>query len=264
MPKTSYDAPAVRKAVLLIELLCESEKPLGVSEISQALDINSNMVFRLLKTLEEEGWLVRVAEGPKYSMSLRPFHFTSKTVRRMGLRTAADEPLKRLWEETHESCYLGIIDGTRTLFLEHLDATGDVRVMATPGGRFLMHCAAPGKVLLAFSPPEFTEKVVKKEGLPAQTKNTIKNLKTLQKELETIREQGYALDNEEYADGLYCFAAPVFNVKDELAGTIGISVLSLYYSLERMLKDLGPRVISTANAVSKSLGATRQILLKGL
>ena len=263
MPKTSYDAPAVRKAVFLIELLCESEKPLGVSEISQALDVNSNMVFRLLKTLEEEGWIVRSSEGPKYSMSLRPFHFTSKTVRRMGVRTAADEPLRTLWEETHESCYLGVIDGTRTLFLEHLDATGDVRVMATPGGRFLMHCAAPGKVLLAFSPVEFVEKVAKVEGLPAQTKNSIKTLKVLQKELEAVRETGYAIDNEEYADGLYCFAAPVFNVKDELAATIGVSVLSLYYSLERTIKELGPRVISAANATSMSLGSTRQIHFKG-
>lgn len=262
MSKTSYDAPAVRKAVLLIELLCESERSLGVSEISQALDINANMVFRLLKTLEEGGWIIRSAEGPKYSMSLRPFHFTSKVVKRMGLRTAADEPLKKLWEDTHESCYLGVIDGTRTLFLEHLDATGDVRIMATPGGRFLMHCAAPGKVLLAFSPEKFVEKVVKEEGLPAQTKNTIKALKALQKELELIRERGFATDDEEYSGGLFCFAAPVFNVKDELAGTIGVSVLSLYYSLERLIREIGPKVISAANTTSKSLGSTRQIDLK--
>jgi len=262
MAKTSYDAPAVRKAVHLIELLCDSDKSLGVSEISQALEINSNMVFRLLKTLEEEGWIVKTAEGPKYSMSLRPFHYISKTVRRMSLRTAADEPLRKLWDETHESCYLGIIDGTKTLFLEHLDAIGDVRLTVNPGGRFLMHCAAPGKVLLAFSPTEFVEKVVKVEGLPAQTKNSVKTLKVLQKELDVVREKGYAVDNEEYADGLYCFAAPVFNVKDELAGTIGLSVLSLYYSLERMIKELGPKVVLAANAASKSLGATRQVYFK--
>jgi IclR family transcriptional regulator, KDG regulon repressor len=262
MAKTSYDAPAVRKAVSLIEMMCESDKPLGVAEISQNLDINSNMVFRLLKTLEEAGWIVKTTEGPKYSMSLRPFHFMSKTVRRMSLRRAADEPMHRLWDDTHESCYLGIIDGTKTLFLEHLDATGDVRVMATPGGRFLMHCAAPGKVLLAFSPERFIEKVVKIEGLSAQTKNSIRTMKVLQKELMLIRERGYATDNEEYAEGLFCFAAPVFNVKDELAGTIGISVLSLYYSLARLVKELGPKVVFAANTASKSLGATRQVIFK--
>lgn len=263
MAKTSYDAPAVRKAVVLIELLCESDKPLGVSEVSQALKINSNMVFRLLKTLEEEGWIVKAGEGPKYAMSLRPFHYMSKTVRRMGLRTAADAPLKRLWDDTHESCYLGVIDGTRTLFLEHLDATGDVRVIANPGGRFLMHCAAPGKVLLAFSPGTFVDKVLAETGLPSQTKKTIVNVKAFQKELSEIRVRGYALDNEEYAEGLLCFAVPVFNVKDELAGTIGISVLSLYYSLEKLIREIGPKVVAAANETSNSLGATRRVVFKG-
>ena len=73
MAKSSYDAPAARNAVRVIELLCESERPLGVREVARRLELNSNMVFRLMRTLHRQGWVVPDEDGTKYAMSLRPF-----------------------------------------------------------------------------------------------------------------------------------------------------------------------------------------------
>lgn len=252
-----YDAPAARLAIQLVELLCASEQPLGVGELARRLDSNTNMAFRLLRTLEEVGW-IRQRDDAKYEMGLRPFHFTSRPVGRMDLRRAADVPLRRLWEACGQSTYLGIVDGTRTLFLEHLDATGDISLRARPGGRYHMHCAAPGKVLLAFS-DESLMRAVATEGLPAQTPRTITTAARLADELARVRMAGCALDDEEYADGLVCFAAPVFDVQDRLAGTVGVSVLTLHYTFERLHAELGPQVMAAANAVSSILGASRRI-----
>jgi DNA-binding IclR family transcriptional regulator len=258
--KPKYDAPAARMVIRLIEELCNSEEPLGVTELVQRLNSNGNMVFRLLHTLEDVGWIVRSGTStPKYAMGLRPFHYTSKPIRRTNLRQAAASPLMDLHQKTRQSCYLGIVDGTRTFMVEHLDALeGDIRLSAQPGGRHLMHCAAPGKVLLAFSPEAFVEQVLKIEGLPAQTEHTLTTVSKLKKELSTIRSAGYALDREEFARGLICFAAPLFDVNNQLVGTVGISVLTLYYSLTQLEKELGPAVIEAADRTSEALGAMRR------
>jgi len=258
--KPTYDAPAARMVIRLVEVLCESETPLGVTELCQRLGSNANMVFRLLQVLEQMEWVTRIPGAtPKYAMGLRPFHYASKPVQRIGFREAAEHAFKTLHEQTRQSCYLGLIDGMRTLLIEHLDALeGDIRINAQPGGRYLMHCAAPGKILLAYSDAPFVRKVIATEGLPAQTPRTIVSASALATELSNVRKRGYALDVEEFAKGLYCCAAPVFDVENRLAGTIGVSVLALYWSRQQLVRDLVPAVMAAADSISEVLGATRR------
>ncbi|MDC7242240.1 MAG: IclR family transcriptional regulator [Spirochaetales bacterium] len=253
MAKTSYSAPAVTGAVRIIEYLCKSLDPKGVSEISQELGLNKNMTFRLLHTLQKEGWIVQ-EENCKYTMSLVPYHHLAKTVERMDLVRASRKPLQTLWKKTGESCYLGRVDDTKTIFLEHLDSVRTVRITASAGGRFFMHCAAPGKVLLAFNGEEFVDRVITENGLPAQTSHTHRDPESLKADLIEIRKRGYAMDLEEYNDGLICLAAPVFDYKGELAGTIGLSVLTLHYSQKELEEDLGPLVLDAAQESSAALG----------
>ncbi len=252
MAKTSYDVPAVRKALRLIELLCESEEPLGVSDIGQRLKLNKNMTFRLLRTLHAEGWIVQ-EDGPKYRMSLRPFHHTSKPVARMNLRTAAEGPLHELWRSAGESTYLVVLDGNRMLVLDHLDSTRDVRIAAKVGARYRLHCAAPGKVLLAHAGRSLLEELAN-EGFHRFTVHTMTTIDELREDLAKIIERGYALDLEEYADGLLCFAVPIFDYRGQVVGAVGISVLTLYYTSERMIEVLGSKVIATGKRISAALG----------
>ncbi|MCL1920248.1 MAG: IclR family transcriptional regulator [Kiritimatiellaeota bacterium] len=258
--KPTYDAPAARMVIRLVEVLCESEVPLGVTELCQRLGSNANMVFRLLQVLEQAEWVMRIpGVNPKYAMGLRPFHYVSKPVRRLGFREAAEHAFRALHERTRQSCYLGLIDGTRTLLIEHLDALeGDIRLNAQPGGRYLMHCAAPGKVLLAYSDAAFVRRVAAEEGLPAQTPRTITSASALASELSRVRKRGYALDMEEFAKGLYCCAVPVFDVENGLAGTVGVSVLALYWTRQQLVRELVPVVMAAADSISEVLGATRR------
>lgn len=252
-PRASYDAPAVTSAVRIIEYLCDRREPAGISDIANHLGLNKNMTYRIIHTLQKEGWILQV-DRTKYTMGLSPFHHLAKPISRMDIMQASREPLRQLWEKSGESCYLGIIDGTRTLFLEHLDAIGDVRITARPGGRFQMHCAAPGKVLLAFSEDAFVDTVVQENGLPAHTGKTLTSADALKTDLQSIRTRGYGLDIEEYAEGLLCFAAPIFNHRSRIAGTIGLSVLTLYYSKQKMIRELGPMVLEAAKKCSVALG----------
>ncbi|MBI5723481.1 MAG: IclR family transcriptional regulator [Planctomycetes bacterium] len=248
-----YRVPAVEKMIQVMKLLCDSERSLGVSQISHALGINKNMIFRLLRTLHKEGWIVQEGEPPKYRMSLQAFHYTSKPVARMDIRVAAHGPLFELWQETGESCYLGVLDDDRVLYLEHFDSVGSIKIAGRVGGRYLLHCSAPGKVLFAHADEKLFQRLAK-EGFTQNTDRTITDPRQLKKNLEEIRRSGYALDMEEYARGLMCFAVPVFDYAERIAGTVGLSVLALNYSLDDMINKLGPKVIRTGREISLQLG----------
>ncbi len=248
-----YTIPAVEKAMRVLECLCDKEVPLGVTELSRELDLNKNMVFRLLYTLEKQGWIIQ-EEGPKYRVSLKPYRSFSKPILRMDFRKAAQLPLKKLWSDTGESCYLAVRDGERCLFIEHLDGTRAVRVHGRIGGRYGLHCCAPGKVLLAHAPEQLVDRVLS-EQLEAHTDETICDADQLLQALRQVRRQGYATDLEEFTRGMLCLAAPVFDAKMDVAGALGITVLTLHHSRETLLAELASPVVEAAKAASEVLGA---------
>jgi DNA-binding IclR family transcriptional regulator len=196
---------------------------------------------------------VRHDDGPTYQMGLRPFHFLSKPVGRMNLMVAATGPVQNLWQATGESVYLGVLDGDRVLYLEHLDATGPVHIAGKVGGRYLLHCSAPGKVLLAYAGDELLSQLAQR-GFERQTRHSIDRLSELRQGLEEVRRCGYAMDIEEYAEGCLCFAAPIRNYSGAVVGVVGVSVLTMHYTQERVREEIGPKVIATVNVISQALG----------
>lgn len=254
MAEKTYRVPAVEKCVRLIQVLCESSKPLTLTEIAKGVGTNNNMAYRILRTLEAEGWIIQEKPGPKYRMSLRPFHFTSMPASRMDLTTAALEPMLQFWEKHGECCYLGVLDGDRVLYLETMDAVGgSVRIAVSRGERYILHTAAPGKVLLAHN--EDVAEALLSAGLERYTENTICEPDEFHAEMQRIRENGYALDNEEGARGLLCLAVPIFNNESKVIGTFGISSLTVNYAdIDEVFDKLGEDVIEVGKQISAALG----------
>lgn len=248
----SYDAPALRKAVRLLEVLCEASEPLSVTQLSQRLDLNKHMVLRLLGTLCDEGWVVQ-EEGPVYRVSLVPLYHFSKPVSRMDVVTAAEESLDELWEATGESTYLSIRDGHWAMGVAIRQTRRDVHVAGRIGARLLMHCCAPGKVLLAHAEPQLFEKLAA-SGFARQTDQTICDPAPLREHLETVVRQGYATDNEEYLRGMLCLAAPVFDYTGRIVASVGITTLTMYHSHESMLQAYTAPVLAAGRRISRTLG----------
>jgi len=117
-------APAVEAATKIISFLSESEREIGISEISRGTGINKNMLFRILNTLENSGWVYRREQ--KYALTLLPFKLTSRVVSRLSLNTAATPILYDLANETGESTYLGIIKDGMVLYIQHIVKNGVV------------------------------------------------------------------------------------------------------------------------------------------
>jgi IclR family acetate operon transcriptional repressor len=248
----SYEAPALRKAVRLLELLCEASEPLSVAQISQRLDLNKHMLLRLLGTLCDEGWVVQ-EEGPVYRVSLVPLSHFSKPISRLSVVTAAEEPIDELWEATGESSYLAIRDGDRSMGVILRQSRRDVQVGGRIGVRLMMHSCAPGKVLLAHAEPSLVAHLVE-AGLTRHTDRTICDPAVLGEHLEQIVRQGYATDNEEYLRGMLCLAAPVFDYTGRVVASVGITTLTMYHTHESMLEAYAGLVIATGRKISRTLG----------
>jgi DNA-binding IclR family transcriptional regulator len=249
-----YDAPAVRLAVRLIEFLADADRPAGISEIAGRIGTNKNMATRLLSTLEREDWVRRAPDGPGFALTLRPFHFVGKMLRRMDLVSAAEGPMKDLLGRVDEYVYLGILHGRRVMFVRDFRPRHKpVQIGGGVGFHYPLHDNAPGKVLLAWGGEELLAGVVR-EGLPRTSPATVTDPRELRRELERIRRRGFATDLEENAGGVLCLAAPVFDHEGKVAGSVGVTTLTVFYTRQDLVRKLGPPVREAARRISSAMG----------
>lgn len=251
--RAAYQVPGLSKGIQLIELLSESPESLGVSELAQKLEMNKHMVFRILQTLIRQRWVVAEGETPKYRLTLIPYYHVSKPILRNSLVEMATEPIRQYWYGVGESTSLGILDGDRILYVMHLNSLRDVAIIGQVGRRYYLHCSAGGKVLLAYSDPKFQKKILQ-DNLEPMTVHTMTSPRQLQEELELIRRQGYAIDHEEYALGLLCFAAPIFDYTGKVVGALNTSVLKMHYTVEELEKNIGLKMLEVCRNISTTLG----------
>jgi DNA-binding IclR family transcriptional regulator len=236
----------------LLELLCAATEPLSVAEISQRLGLNKHMLLRLLGTLCDEGWTVQ-EEGPVYRVSLVPFSHFSQPISRLDAMTAAEEPLDALCEATGETSYMTILDEDRSLGVMLRPSRRPVQVTGRIGSRLLLHCCAPGKVLLAHAEPGLFERLAA-QGLERQTENTICDPPALRQHLDQIVRRGYATDNEEYLRGMVCLAAPVFDHLGKIVASVGITTLTMFHTHASMVKEYTEPVLAACRKISRTLG----------
>ena len=245
-------APSVGIAIKLVTLLSEQHEPIGVSEISRQLDINKNMIFRVLNSLEEEGWVYANNEA-KYRLTLLPFHTSSKVISRLSVENVSAPYILNLWKNHEESIYLGILNNDQVLFVSHLDSRQPLRVVGVLGGYYPLYCSAPGKALLAYQDESYINKYL--EGtFEKRADNTITEKEALKKELEKIRSQGYSIDNEEYSAGIVCISAPIFNYEGRIVATVGCSSPTVYTTIDNIYEKIGKDIIEAAKSISIALG----------
>ena len=249
----NYDAPALKNALTVISVLSDANTPLGVSDICRVTGLNKNMVFRILSVLLEEGWIWAEDGGAqKYSLTLRPFEVLSRPLGRMDIVMAAGDELKRVSERTRESMYLAILREGSALYLQHYESSREVKISGMTGGRYPLQCSAPGKVLLAHAEQDYIDSFIS-AGYKTYTSKTLDG-EGLRVELEKIRKQGWALDDEEYGGGILCLAAPVFDHTGQAVGAVGTAVSTIYYSSESFVSSMLGDIVNTAGIISDRMG----------
>jgi len=224
MPPSS-DSPsvAVERALAMLETVAQQPEGLSNAQISRKLKIPKSSASYILRTLETQGYLHRDEETAKYRVGLKILSLSRGALSGIDVREVALPVMRHLMEKTHLTCHLAILDGPDAVYIEKVEPQGFLRVDTWVGRRMRVHATSVGKALVAYIPPERLEKIVSERGMEKRTPKTITALPRLLKELEKVRAQGYAVDDEENNLGARCVGAPVFNQHGTIEASLGLS-----------------------------------------
>ena len=243
---------SVATSVRLLKAFSEEQVEHGISDLARRLGVAKSTVHRLAVTLCADGMLERNPDTGKYRLGMALFRLGSLVRRRMTLSNEARPLLRELRERVNETVHLAVLDGNEIMYVYNLESTQAIRMRSDVGVRKPAYCTAEGQAILAFQPDEVVEGVLQ-AGLPARTPQTITSPDELKRALETIRQRGCAVEDEESEIGMRCIAAPLRNDAGEVIAAIGLGG-PLNRLSKKALASYVPFVIDTAAAISARLG----------
>lgn len=251
--KNNYSVPAVDGMLDIVEFLAQRPQlPLGVTELSRELGLSTNLIFRIMKRLQERAYVEQDTDIGGYYLSSGFFSLGMKLYSQNELRRTARKHLEILSNELGETTQLQVLKGNKMLALEVVTPPSDFFLQVIPGSRLETHANANGKAVIAFMDNSRVSKILPKK-LKKLTSNTIVSKTVLKKELQQIRNTGIAHDNEEYNTGIFCVASPVFDVDGKVIAGLGVTGLSSRFCAKR-LPDAERLVFECAEKVSYEIG----------
>ncbi|MGO9898110.1 MAG: IclR family transcriptional regulator [Solirubrobacteraceae bacterium] len=245
---------SIERAAAILRLLSSRTRQLGVVEIAGALGLSKGTVHGLLRTLLNENFVEQDAETGKYRLGAALLHMGSSYLDGNELRTRALNWSDSLANRTGEAVRIGIMHDHQVLVVHHVFRPDDSLQTLDVGSLLPAHATALGKVLLSHQ--RYLLEDLAKDGLPALTTATIIDLARLQRELDRVYAQGWAVEVGEMLQGQVAFAAPIVDRRNQIVGAMGI-----FGPPERLLAARQPRgpqlaaVREAARAVSRELGA---------
>jgi DNA-binding IclR family transcriptional regulator len=238
----------VDKALKIIELL-ETTEEMGITAISKSLKLAPSTAHRLVASLSAHDFIEQDPATKKYRLGMRVFQLGSNVVARFGIRSVALRNMEILSEETQETVNLGVLVRRELLYLEKIANRDPIRIELQVGHAVPANCTALGKVIFAYLPVDRQETLLSRASLERRTARSITDLPEFRKELELIRQQGYAYDNSELIEGISCIAAPILTSEDIAIAGISVAGPSSRMGADRVSR-LMPLVKKAADATS--------------
>ena len=248
----SASVKPIRNAIRILELLGQ-EQGMGVTRISQLLHLPKSSVHDILSTLHNDGLVEKDCERNHYSLGLRLFELGNMARANLELRRISIPFLRSLNEDLDETVHLTILDGWEVLYVECFESAKQLRTYSVIGVRAPLHCTAVGKAILAFFTEKQVDQMIKAMGLARFTQNTITDRQRLDREMNIIRQQGYAVDDSEHEEGVRCIGAPIHNHEAQVMASISVSGPSQRMTPQRD-EEVGKLLMSKCAEISRSLG----------
>jgi IclR family KDG regulon transcriptional repressor len=253
-PSSGYDIQSVVRALRVLELLAAEEASLSLRDITERAGLSKPTVFRILSTLKKMDYVEQEPVSGNYLLGLKVFEMGSAFIDKMSLRSFAMPLIQELVDKYNETVHLAILDKSDIVYIDKIDGTQTIRMMSAVGKRGPAHCTSVGKAILAHKSPEEQEEILGARELVKLTKHSITDKEALKKELEQIKQKGYAIDNEEQEIGLKCVGVPIFDYHGKVIGGISVSGPSSRFSSARLKNELIPLVVETAEKISHRMG----------
>ena len=249
-----YRIQAIERAVSILNAFSVETPELGVTELAEKVGLHKSTVHRFMVNLDAAGLVERNARSGRYRLGLHIFELGGLVMQQMNLWDEALPFLESLVHDTGETGHLAVLDGGEAIYIERVEARRALRVPSAIGRGYPAHATNLGKVLLADLPAERVAQIISERGLAAFTPNTITDPDELNAELERIRDRGYAIDDEEYDEGLRCIGAGVRDHSGHVVSALGIGGPVTRVTPARV-EELAELVKAAARGLSRRLGA---------
>ena len=224
---------SVMKVFSILQALGE-QKDIGVSELSQRLMMSKATTYRFLQTMKMLGYVSQEEEADKYGLTLKLFELGATSLEYVDLIALADKEMRYISEQTNEALHLGALDEDAIIYIHKIDSGYNLSMQSRIGRRNPLYSTAIGKVLLAEREVEFVKQALSDVTFVKHTEKTLENTEQLLDELELVRKQRYAEDNEEQEPGLRCIAAPVYDRFGYVIAGLSISFPTIRFDEKRL------------------------------
>ena len=216
---------SVDRALLLMETLAGQDKPVLLSELARAADLNVSTCHHLLATLVARGYVLHAGRGRGYTLGSKLRELSDMTNRELDLLDFVQADLQRLNVDLRESVQMAVMRGTSlitqirygSMMPTHIEPDEVKKMRAA-------HATATGKAILAWLPEAEMARVVSENGLSAFTENTITTISGLIEELRLVRRSGFAIDEEELQENVICYGAALRDGSGRVIGSISCSI----------------------------------------
>lgn len=226
----------------------------GVTELANHLDMSKGGVYNYLATFLEQEYVVRTEEG--YELSGHLYNIGEHVRHQNPLYTVGKSEIDRLAEETGESAHLMVEQFGMGIYYYKAQGKKGIsqeyhhKLLETPD---YLHWSATGKAVLAALPEERTRNILETRGMPAITDNTITDAGTLLDELETVKEEGYAQNDEEQIRGVRAVGTGVTDSDGDVLGAVSISGPTSRITEQKFHEKYPELIMRTKNVIEVNL-----------
>jgi DNA-binding IclR family transcriptional regulator len=239
----------LRRGLQLLEELARVG-PIGLSPLTRRLELPKTVTFRLLKTLQEQGYVSQDPVTTRYQLTFRMLMIGSSIRQKIDLHQCAQPVLERLVTDTRETAHVGVLDDIYMIPIQKVESPEALRADVPMGRRVPAFCSALGKAILAFLPAADLQRVIANTEFISHTSTTIRTASALRQELSRIRTRGFAVNHEEFDRGIRSVGAPIFR-----RGHFPVAALSVSGPVSRLTRaradDIGEMVRRAAAVVSR-------------
>lgn len=252
-----YIIQAVSRALDLLEQFQDGEVELGITDLSNRLNLQKNNVFRLVATLRAKNYIEINNSNGKYRLGIKTRALGQVASRQIDFANHARPFLDEIKQTCHEACYFSVIKDGHTCFLDGVESDLPVRVTQRAGSSRPLYCTAAGKVQLAFMDQQKQADLLSGLEMNRYTAHTIAVPEALHNELKRVAQQGYAIDDQEHEAWVKEIAAPVFDAQGVVIGALSILGPEMRLAGTRLENELLPLVCQSALRLSIALGYCR-------
>jgi len=249
---------SIKRALQILQLFSPHQPELGVIETSKILRVHKSSISRIMGTLAAEGFLEKDPVSKRYRLGLKLADLGNRALGHYGLRDHARPYMETLGRSTGEIIHLSILDRNEIVYLEKQGEGQALTVSTRIGGRSPAHASAMGKVLLAGLSSKELKDVLSTGPLMRCTPSTITGIPRLLDELDRVRKQGFAIDDEESFSGIRCVAAPISNSHGKVIAALSVTVPKQRMGHQR-LKEIRRQIIETAQSISRRVGTYEKV-----